>query len=238
MRTILHKADTRGKADHGWLKSHHTFSFANYYDPERLGFGALRVLNDDAVAPGQGFGTHSHRDMEIISIPLEGALSHRDSTGGVGVIRKGEVQVMSAGTGVAHSEFNASEFDPVAFLQIWVIPRERGVKPRYEQKYFDASERLDRFQLLVSPDHRDGSLAIHQDAYFSLAELSEGRRIPYKWYRPGNGTYFFVIRGTVRVGDQLLNERDGAGIQGVTEIDIEALETSELLAMEVPLELH
>jgi redox-sensitive bicupin YhaK (pirin superfamily) len=231
---IIHRADTRGLAEHGWLKSFHTFSFAEYYDPERMGFGALRVINDDSVSPGMGFGRHPHRDMEIISIPLEGGLEHTDSEGNHRVIQTGEVQVMSAGTGIFHSEFNHSKERPVKFLQIWVLPKKIGISPRYEQKRFPLEERRENFQLVVSPDGRGGSLAINQDAFFSLTHLSVGREVSYKKYLPGNGIYLFVISGEVELDGKLFGPRDGAAVKENEELLIKATSEAEVLLMEVP----
>ena len=187
---IIHKADSRGSAEHGWLHSFHTFSFADYYDRERMGFGKLWVLNDDVVQAGQGFGTHSHDNMEIISIPLSGSLRHEDSMGNSYVIRTGEIQVISAGSGITHSEFNNSDSDEVNFLQIWVMPAKQDVRPHSDQKYFDPAAATNRFQLVVSPDGRDGSLVINQDAYFSLAFIGKGETVTCDIHTPGNGVYY------------------------------------------------
>jgi len=176
----LHKADTRGIANHGWLNSHHTFSFASYFNPERMGFGTLRVINDDVVAPSMGFGTHPHQNMEIISLPLRGALKHKDTMGNSHVIKKGEVQAMSAGTGVSHSEYNNSKTEDVNFLQIWVMPKKLNIAPNYSQKEFSAEQRKNKFQLVVSPDGRENTVSINQDAFFSLSDLKEGKTIEYK----------------------------------------------------------
>lgn len=231
---ILHRAETRGKAFHGWLKSHHTFSFANYYDPNRMGFGVLRVLNDDCVAPGMGFGTHPHRDMEIISIPLEGSLRHEDSEGHSGLIQKGEIQIMSAGTGILHSEENASTESEVKFLQIWVLPKKLGILPRYAQRFFSEDERRNRFQLIVSPDGRENSLIINQDAYVSLTDLDPGASLTYQGHGR-SGLYVFVLKGEVEVKGMLLSKRDGLGIEHFSEVPVIAKSECELLLMEVPL---
>lgn len=231
---ITHQAQTRGYADHGWLKSHHTFSFADYYNPERMGFGALRVINDDSVAGGMGFGTHPHRDMEIISIPLEGALAHKDSTGTASVIRKGEVQIMSAGTGILHSEFNANHDETAKFLQIWVLPKKLNVKPRYEQKAFTHEERKNKLQLVVSPDGREGSVSINQDAFFSLVDLEQDKELSYQKKLSGNGLYVFLISGKIEVNGEVLNARDGLGIEYFDTLNMKALSGSEILLMEVP----
>lgn len=237
MKTVLHKANSRGHANHGWLDTYHTFSFANYQDRERMNFGVLRVLNDDTVAPGMGFGTHPHRDMEIISIPLEGALEHKDSTGITGVIKKGEIQVMTAGTGVMHSEYNHSKKDPVKFLQIWIFPRELGLTPRGEQMSIKEHAKSNDFQQIVSPDENDEGLWINQDAWFNLANFVENFSKTYKINKKSNGIYIFVIHGSVKVEGMVLEERDGMGVQDAEEIKLEALKKSEILIMEVPMEL-
>ena len=234
--TVLHKADTRGHADHGWLNSYHTFSFAHYHDPERVHFGALRVLNDDTVAPGMGFGTHPHDNMEIISIPLEGDLEHKDSMGNTGVIRRGDIQVMSAGTGIRHSEFNHSRNAPVKFLQIWVFPNTRNVQPRYDQITLEPGKRADRFQQVLSPDPNDEGVWIHQNAWFHLGTFGQGVNSTYTLKDATNGVYVFVIRGSATVNGVRLNERDGLGVQHADTLTFtsEANDT-ELLLMEVPM---
>lgn len=228
---IIHPSNTRGVANHGWLKSHHTFSFADYYNPERMSFGALRVLNDDSVAPAMGFGTHPHRDMEIISIPLSGSLQHRDSEGNAQLIRKGEVQIMSAGTGVYHSEYNASTSEDVKFLQIWVLPKKLGIKPRYEQKIFDP--KVNQLSLVVSPDGREGSVTINQDAFFSLAEINNGE-VAYARKLKGNGVYIFVLEGEVEIDGKTFSKRDGIGFEHFETINIKS-KLAEVLLMEVPM---
>ncbi len=235
MKTTLHKADSRGKADHGWLNSHHTFSFASYHNPERVRFGLLRVLNDDIVQPGEGFGTHPHDNMEIISIPLKGALAHKDSTGNEHVINTGDVQIMSAGSGLYHSEYNASKKNEVNFLQIWVFPKERDIEPRYDQKSFTAEERKNKFQLVVSPDKDNGSLWINQDAYFSLVNLEKGKDVSYNINKKGNSVYLFLIDGSITAAGEKLDKRDGMGIEDTNEVAISAREDSELLVIEVPM---
>lgn len=236
MKTVKHTADSRGKADHGWLKSHHSFSFAGYFNPERMNFGALRVLNDDIVKPTRGFGTHPHRDMEIISIPLKGALSHKDSMENKRSIEVGEVQVMSAGTGLTHSEFNDSQTDDVNFLQLWIIPEEQGVEPNYEQKEFDLIERQNRFQTVVSPQDKlvAGSLGIHQQGYLHLGNFSEKSETTHT-IETGKGTYVFLIEGAIEVNGEKLNKRDALGIWDTNTIDIKALENSEILLIDVPM---
>ncbi|HRE10570.1 MAG TPA: pirin family protein [Ignavibacteria bacterium] len=235
MKTTLHKAETRGKADHGWLNSHHTFSFASYHNPERVRFGLLRVLNDDIVHAGEGFGTHPHDNMEIISIPLSGALAHKDSTGNEHVINTGDVQIMSAGSGLYHSEYNASKKEAVNFLQIWVFPKERDIEPRYDQRSYDPDDRKNKFQLVVSPEKESSSLWINQDSYFSLTDLEKGSSIEYKLHNPANGIYLFLIEGSIRAGDIQLNKRDGLGIEDTNSINLTAAENSQLLLIEVPM---
>jgi quercetin 2,3-dioxygenase len=240
MKTIVHRSDSRGNADHGWLKSRHTFSFAEYHDPERMRFGLLRVLNDDHVEAGMGFGTHPHDNMEIISIPLKGALAHKDSTGNEHVINTGDVQIMSAGSGLYHSEYNASKKDEVNFLQIWVFPKERDIEPRYEQKTFDAAERKNKFQTVVSPEkdnigRNNGALWINQDSYFSLANLDKGTAVTYNVKHKGNGLYIFVLEGSVEAAGEKLDRRDAAGVEETDSVEITAKENSELLLIEVPM---
>jgi len=234
MKTTLHKASTRGVAEHDWLESHHTFSFADYYNPERIHFGTLRVLNDDIIAPSMGFDTHPHNNMEIISVPISGALRHKDSMGNEYVIKKNEVQTMSAGTGVLHSEYNASDLENANFLQIWVLPKKQNINPSYSQKYFPEEGHINRPQLIVSPDGREGSAQINQDAYFSKMVLTKDRQFTYSKYEKGNGVYLFVIDGDLRVNNIILNQRDGLGIEGEDKFEICADSDSEVLIMEVP----
>ena len=212
MKTVLHKSNSRGHVNFGWLDSHHTFSFGNYHNPERIQFGALRVLNDDIVSGGAGFGAHPHDNMEIISIPLKGALEHRDNTGGQSIIQAGEVQIMSAGTGITHSEKNASSSEEVNFLQVWVFPKEKNIAPRYDQREFSSVDRKNVFQPVVSPSKGNGSLWINQDAWFSLGNFKEGSTTDYTLHKKGNGIYLFVIEGSVHVGNLELSRRDGLGI--------------------------
>ena len=235
MNTVLHKANTRGHANHGWLDSHHTFSFAHYYDPNRIHFGALRVLNDDIVDGGMGFGTHPHDNMEIISIPLEGDLEHKDSMGNTAVIRQNDVQIMSAGTGIYHSEYNKNKDKKVNFLQIWVFPKKRNIEPRYDQITFRPQDRVNKLQQIVSPSHEDDGVWINQDAWFNLGTFTKGFTTSYQLHQKGNGVYAFVIQGDVRVNGQLLNQRDGFGIWGVDGLEISADSDAELLLMEVPM---
>ena len=238
MKTIYHPAASRGYADHGWLKSNHTFSFANYHNRDRMNFGVLRVINDDQVAGGEGFGTHPHNDMEIISIPLEGDLEHRDSMGNGGIIRKGDIQVMSAGTGVTHSEFNANADRPIKFLQIWVFPREKGVEPRYGQMHIADYAKPGDFQQIVSPYPEDAGMWINQDSWFHLADFGAGVKKTYALKKPGNGVYLFLISGEAKVGDQILHQRAGYGIWDTESFLLEATEKAEILLMEVPMELR
>lgn len=234
--TVLHKSETRGDADHGWLHSRHTFSFADYYDPERIQFGALRVLNDDYVAEGMGFGTHPHNNMEIISIPLEGDLEHKDSMGNVSVIKHGDIQVMSAGTGITHSEYNKNKDKPVKFLQIWVFPNKRNVTPRYGQITLDISQRHNKLQQIVSPNENDEGVWIHQDAWFHLGTFDKDFSTEYSVKKAGNGLYAFVIKGDITINDIALNERDGLGIWNIEKISLKANSANtELLLMEVPM---
>lgn len=236
MKTVLHKAATRGHASHGWLDSWHTFSFANYYEPSRTHFGALRVLNDDTVAPGMGFGKHPHDNMEIISIPLEGDLEHGDNIGNTAVIKQGDVQIMSAGTGVVHSEKNKNSNRPVKFLQIWVFPKEKAVQPRYDQKTFSEEEKKNRLVTIVSPvGTTDGGVQIHQDAWFSLGKLEPGTTVNYNLKKEGNGIYAFLLQGEVTINDVHMNHRDGLGISEESDFTIVAKSDAEILLMEVPM---
>jgi redox-sensitive bicupin YhaK (pirin superfamily) len=228
----IRRSSERGRADHGWLRSQHTFSFADYYDPEQMGFGPLRVINEDRVAPGAGFGTHSHRDMEIISYVLEGGLSHKDSMGTGSVIRPGDVQRMSAGTGVAHSEFNASASDPVHFLQIWIVPEARGLEPSYEQRAFPAAERQGKLRLIGSRDGRDGSLTIHQDVNLYAALLAPGERVTYE-ARAGRGLWLQVVRGRVELPGSVLEAGDAAAIDESGALELAAKEAAEVLLFDL-----
>jgi quercetin 2,3-dioxygenase len=233
--TVLHKADTRGHADHGWLNSYHSFSFANYYNPERMHFGVLRVLNDDTVAAAKGFGKHPHDNMEIISIPLEGDLEHKDSMGNTTVISNGDVQVMSAGTGIFHSEYNKNADKLVKFLQIWVFPNKRNVEPRYDQITLKKEDRKNKLQQILSPNADDEGVWIHQDAWFHLADFDKGTAADYTIKKSGNGVYAFVLKGDVTINGQALNTRDGLGIWDVETLNITADSNAEFLLMEVPM---
>lgn len=235
MKTVLHKADTRGHANHGWLDSYHSFSFANYYNPERIHFGMLRVLNDDTVAPGRGFGTHPHDNMEIISIPLSGDLEHRDSMGTTAVIKEGEIQVMSAGTGISHSEYNANKDQDVKFLQIWIFPREKNVSPRYDQIQIADIMTPNEFSQILSPTEVDEGVWIHQDAWFHLGEFDAETEVSYDLKKNGNGVYAFVLEGEVKIGDQKLAKRDGFGIWDTDRVAIKAQSGTKVLLMEVPM---
>ena len=237
MKVTLYKAETRGHANHGWLDSWHTFSFASYHDPARMHFGALRVLNDDTVAPGMGFGKHPHDNMEIISIPLQGDLEHGDSMGNTTVIRQGDVQAMSAGTGVVHSEKNRNKDQYVKFLQIWVFPNKQNVQPRYDQKSFSDEEKLNQLLTVVSPvGSGDGGIQIHQDAWFSLGKLQKGKTVDYTVKKEGNGVYAFLLEGDVTINEIVLNRRDGLGIEDESTLHLTANVDSEILLMDVPMQ--
>jgi len=238
LKGVLHKADTRGLADHGWLQSRHTFSFANYHDPERMGFGLLRVVNDDIVQPNRGFDTHPHANMEIVSIPISGELLHRDNMGNTQQIRSGEVQIMSAGTGITHSEYNGSDSELVAFLQIWVLPKFQNIEPRYGQRLFSCNDRRNKFQIVVSPDKDtdDGAIWINQDAWFSQGDFDSGQTGSYGIRREGNGAYFFVIEGAATIADEQLQRRDAIGIEDVAEIDFDVVRDCQLLVIDVPMQ--
>ena len=235
MKTIIHKADSRGFFDYGWLKTYHTFSFSSYYDPDRVNFGKLRVLNDDTIEGGQGFGTHPHNDMEIVTIPLEGALAHKDSTGGEGVIYPDEIQVMSAGTGIRHSEYNHLKDGSTKLLQIWVLPDKKGHNPRYNQKFFETEERKNRLQFIVTPEQKDDTLWLNQNSYFALADLEKNKSINYKIHTKENGVYLFIIEGKISVSDKSLSDRDGIGIWEVDSFMVTAENNSRLLFIEVPM---
>lgn len=237
MKTVLHKAGTRGHANHGWLDSHHTFSFANYMNPQRMNFGVLRVLNDDRVAAGKGFGRHPHDNMEIISIPLEGDLEHKDSMGNTAVIKQGDVQVMSAGTGIYHSEFNKNADKEVKFLQIWVFPNKRNVEPRYDQITLENGNLKNQFFQILSPNPDDEGVWIHQNAWFHLGNLEAGVKQEYKVNSAENGVYAFMIDGDATIAGTELNVRDGLGVWDTDKIEIEANSNARVLLMEVPLQV-
>lgn len=235
MNTVLHKAADRGAADHGWLNAKHSFSFAGFYNPDKVHFGALRVLNDDIVAGGGGFPTHPHDNMEIVTIPLKGALQHKDSTGGEGIIEAGDVQIMSAGTGVRHSEFNASATEAVNLFQCWVFPKVENIKPRYDQRKFELADREGKWQIVVSPIEADNALWINQDARFLLTNIKAGNTQAYSNAFSGNGVYIMVIKGTVTINGTELNDRDALGVWEADSFDITAHTDAELLAIEVPM---
>lgn len=235
MKTIYHTADSRGDANHGWLNSKHTFSFANYHNPERMGFGALRVINDDFVIGGQGFGKHSHRDMEIISIPLSGKLAHGDNIGNEGVIETGEIQVMSAGTGITHSEMNGDANEPVKFLQIWVIPNKMGVTPRYQQVRMDEHMQANEFNQVLSPNEDDAGVWIHQNAWFHMGYFDKGVTQTYDLKDVNNGVYVLVLEGKVTINGNVLDTRDGLGISDVRSFTMDVTEDARVLLMEVPM---
>ena len=236
MNTILHKASQRGYADHGWLKAAHSFSFANYYDNEKIHFGKLRVLNDDLVKPSRGFDLHPHQDMEIITIPLSGSLRHTDNMGNEEIIITGEVQVMSAGSGIWHSEFNASETEDLSLFQIWIFTNKKGLKPNYEQKKFDEAERIGKWQLLVSPNGQSNSLNINQSAYISITESNKKSETIYQLKEQSNGVYFIVIEGEAEINENILQKRDAVGVWNIIEsVNINFIGSSKLLAIEVPM---
>lgn len=235
MKTTIIKSNERGHANHGWLDAHHTFSFAHFYNPDQMNFGLLRVFNDDLIAPGMGFGTHPHDNMEIVSIPLKGDLQHRDSMGNTSVIKHGEVQIMSAGSGITHSEFNPNKGETTNLLQIWVFPKLRNIEPRYGQAQFAAEGRKNKVQTVVSPNQEDGSLWVNQDVWFSLTNLDHGMNLNYSMKKQGNGLWVFVIQGQVKIGDMELNTRDSMGIWEVENVNLLAGKDSELVIIDVPM---
>lgn len=236
MTVIKHPANSRGTADFGWLKSSHSFSFGSYFDSSRIRFGLLRVLNDDQVAPSMGFGTHPHDNMEIISIPLEGELAHKDSLGNASIIKTGEVQVMSAGTGITHSEFNNSQHESVKFLQLWIYPNQKNVAPRYGQFTID-NQLNNQWQLIVGPQDAGLSTWVHQNAWLSLGKFSHATQIDYQFHKPLNGVYVFLITGSVEVNGVSLSSRDGAGFTETELLNFSILTSSYILIIEVPMEL-
>lgn len=233
MNTVIHKANDRGHANHGWLNAHHSFSFAGYYDPNKHQFGTLRVLNDDIVQAGYGFGMHPHNNMEIVTIPLRGALRHKDSTGGEGVIKTGDVQIMSAGKGIMHSEHATAEED-VNLFQIWVFPKEVNIEPRYDQRAFDEKDRENKWQIVVSPEEAHHALWINQDAYFSLGNFHTNTN--YQLNKDGNGVYLMVVEGEVEIDGTILSKRDAIGITDANEFQIKVLQPAKLLVVEVPMQ--
>lgn len=237
MNTVYHKANTRGQANHGWLEARHSFSFANYRNPDRMSFGVLRVLNDDKIAPSKGFGTHPHDNMEIISIPLEGALEHKDSMGNGAIVQHGDVQVMSAGTGIRHSEYNANTDQDMKLLQIWLFPNKKNVTPRYDQISIKDIEKKNEFYQVLSPNANDQGVWIHQDAWFHLGEFEQDVVTNYEVNKSGNGVYAFVIEGSAEIAGQTLEKRDGFGIWNTEGFEIKADKNSRILLMEVPMQL-
>lgn len=235
MKTVIQKASERGSGDYGWLKPNYYFSFGGYHNPEKVHFGLLRVLNDDFIAGGGAFAKHPHDNMEIVTIPFSGALKHKDSTGGEGIIKAGDVQIMSAGSGVQHSEANASATDPVTLFQIWVFPKQTNITPRYDQRSFDVNQRINQWQTVVSPREEDHALWINQDARFSMTKLEAGQRIHYENAFSGNGVYLVVVNGSVEVNNTTLGKRDAMGISEADAFSITASEDAELLAIEVPM---
>ena len=235
MKTIITRANERGTANHGWLKPAHYFSFGSWYNPDKVHFGELRVLNDDWIAGGGAFPTHPHDNMEIVTIPFTGALKHKDSSGGAGIIKAGDVQIMSAGTGVQHSEANESATESVTLFQTWILPKERNITPRYDQRTFDITEREGKWQVVVSPREEDNALWINQDARFSLTNIKAGETITYENTFAGNGVYLVVIKGAVELDDLKLEMRDAVGISEADNFEIKILEDAELLAVEVPM---
>ena len=234
----FHAADSRGAANHGWLQSYHTFSFAIYYNPSRIHFGALRVLNDDTVSGGMGFGEHPHDNMEIISIPLEGDLEHKDSMGNTTVIRNGDIQVMSAGTGIYHSEYNRNKDATVKFLQIWIFPNKKNVTPRYDQITMNPADRQNQFQQVLSPNPEDAGVWVHQDAWFHLGKFDQDFSVDYSIKKEGNGLYVFVLSGQFEVDGQIVQTRDGLGIRQASDVSFKALSPgAEVLLMEVPMQI-
>jgi len=237
MKTILHKANNRGHANHGWLDSYHSFSFAHFYDPSKVHFGALRVLNDDTVKGGFGFSKHPHDNMEIVSIPLSGDLEHKDSTGRHEIIRQNDVQIMSAGSGIAHSEVNANKNKEVKFLQVWVFPKEQNITPRYEQKTFTPENRNNKIQTVVAPDDKD-AVWINQDAWFSLGKMDKDFTATYNIKKNGNGVYAFVLEGEVSINGEKLGKRDALGIWDTNSLDIIANTNAEILLIDVPMKIE
>jgi len=237
MNTVIHKAETRGNANHGWLNSYHSFSFANYHNPERMHFGVLRVLNDDQVAAGKGFGTHPHDNMEIISIPLEGDLEHKDSMGNIKVIKEGDIQVMSAGTGVYHSEYNKNQDKEVKFLQIWLFPNKKNVSPRYDQLAIKAMAKPNKFYQILSPSAEDQGVWIYQDAWFNMGEFDAGNSDTYALKSRANGVYAFVLEGEIEITGKSLSKRDGLGVWDINELKVNSKTNSKVLLMEVPMNI-
>ena len=235
MKTVFHKASERGHANHGWLNAKHSFSFASYYNPEKTHFGLLRVLNDDIVAPGMGFGTHPHDNMEIVTIPLKGALEHRDSMGNIGVIHPNEIQAMSAGSGITHSEYNHSKTEEINLLQIWVFPKERNIAPRYDQRVFTEEDKTGKLKTIVAPVKSDDVMWINQDAYFSIGRFKGGNSVDYTIQHKGNGAYVFLIEGEAKIGNHSLQKRDALGIWETGSFKIDVTKDAEILVIDVPM---
>ena len=235
MNKVFFSADTRGHADHGWLNANYSFSFGNYFNRDRMNFGALRVLNDDTISPGKGFGYHPHENMEIITIPLKGDLEHKDSMGNLGIINEGEIQVMSAGSGIFHSEFNKNSDKSINLLQLWVLPKRENVEPRYDQCSIQGLRKLNSFYMVLSPHPEDNVMWIHQDAWFHLGDFEKVTSIDYELKREGNGVYIFVIEGNFNVNNQKLNKRDALGVWNTDIISFKAQPNSRVLLVEVPM---
>jgi redox-sensitive bicupin YhaK (pirin superfamily) len=235
MKTVFHKASERGHVNHGWLNAKHSFSFASFYNPQKMNFGLLRVLNDDIVAPGMGFGTHPHDNMEIVTIPLRGSLEHRDSMGNIGVIHPNEIQAMSAGSGVTHSEYNHSKTEEINLLQIWVFPKERNITPRYDQRVFTEEDKAGKFKTIVAPVKSDDVMWINQDAYFAIGKFKAGSTTDYTIQHKGNGAYVFVIDGEAKIGEQTLGKRDALGIWDTDKFNVEVSKDAEILVIDVPM---
>jgi len=235
-KSVLHTADSRGHANHGWLNAYHSFSFASWYNPDRVQFGMLRVLNDDTIAAGMGFGTHPHDNMEIITIPLEGDLAHKDSMGNAATIKTGDVQVMSAGTGIQHSEFNPNADQQTKLFQIWLFPKYRNVEPRYQQITLDVTEQKNNFAQILSPNPDDAGVWIHQDAWFYLSDFDADFSKKLALQKEGNGFYIMTIEGEIEVNGERLSKRDALGIWDTPEIDIKATTAAKFLVMEIPME--
>ena len=237
MKKTFHPSAARGEANHGWLHAKHSFSFAQFFNPERIQFGALRVLNDDVIAPGMGFGTHPHNNMEIITIPLEGALEHKDSMDNIGVVAVDEIQVMSAGTGVSHSEYNKNKDQPLNLLQLWVLPNKQNVAPRYDQKNIKSLKKTNALYPVITPNHDAAGMWIHQDAWFHLGDFNQKTTVPYSLHKQGNGVYAFMIEGRASIEGESLEKRDALGVWETESFSITAEENSRILLVEVPMKL-
>lgn len=235
MKKIFHPANERGHANHGWLNAYHSFSFASWHDDAKVHFGLLRVLNDDTIAAGMGFGTHPHDNMEIVTIPLKGVLEHKDSMGNIGQIKPGEIQAMSAGSGITHSEYNGSKTEETKLFQIWVFPKVRNIAPRYDQRTFNVADRKNKFQTIVSPEKSDKTMWINQDAFFSMGNFDKGQSVDYKMNMKGNGVYLMLIEGEAEIDGQKLSRRDAVGVWDTDKVSIKANSDSEILAIEVPM---